>query len=174
MRVARFSRGLWLEYRRCLAVGVILLFHSLPTGALAQSTPPPKPSGTVNIHQVQVAFIGSGAIGGEEPCTTMAGVTPSNWGGLAIGGFGVSTIDATGTVYNLRDLGDFEGGYGQARTGWALGQHGKGDMWLQNSNGVYLRVKAPIFDPRSRRHARPAGGLVVSDALPSTSPAGSR
>lgn len=26
--------------------------------------------------------------------------------------------------------------------GWAVGQHGKGDMWLQNSNGVYLRLKA--------------------------------
>ena len=57
-------------------------------------------------------------------------------------GIGVSTIDATGTVYNLRNLRDFEGVYGQARIGWALGEQGKGDTWLQNPNGVYLRLKA--------------------------------
>jgi hypothetical protein len=37
---------------------------------------------------------------------------------------------------------DFEGVYGQARMGWAVGEQGKGQMWLQNSNGVYLRLKA--------------------------------
>jgi hypothetical protein len=26
--------------------------------------------------------------------------------------------------------------------GWAVGEQGKGQMWLQNSNGVYLRLKA--------------------------------
>ena len=50
--------------------------------------------------------------------------------------------DATGTVYNLRRLQDFEGVYGQAQVGWAVGEQGKGEMWLQNGNGVYLRLKA--------------------------------
>jgi hypothetical protein len=27
-------------------------------------------------------------------------------------------------------------------SGWAVGEHGKGEMWLQNGNGVYLRLKA--------------------------------
>jgi hypothetical protein len=47
-----------------------------------------------------------------------------------------------GACFNLRRPGDFNGVYGQARTGWAIGQHGKGEMWLQNANGVYLRLKA--------------------------------
>ena len=63
-------------------------------------------------------------------------------GGLGIGGIGISTIDAVGTVYNLRRLEDFNGVYGQTRTGWAIGEQGKGRMWLQNSNDVYLQLHA--------------------------------
>jgi hypothetical protein len=37
---------------------------------------------------------------------------------------------------------DFEGVYGQARMGWAVGEQRKGQMGLQDSNGVYLRLKA--------------------------------
>jgi hypothetical protein len=62
-------------------------------------------------------------------------------GGLGIGGIGISTIDATGTVYNLFRLEDFNGVYGQAQTGFAIGQQGGGQMWLQNSHGVYLKLQ---------------------------------
>ncbi len=118
-----------------------MLYGILSVGAFAQSSRPAHPSGSVSIHQVQVAFIGSGAVGGGT--LYFGGRSyPFKLGGLGIGGFGVSKLDATGSVYNLRRLQDFEGVYGQARTGWALGQHGKGDMWLQNSNGVSLRLKA--------------------------------
>ncbi|HEX3524252.1 MAG TPA: hypothetical protein VHT52_19450 [Stellaceae bacterium] len=72
----------------------------------------------------------------------MAGPIRSSWVAWGSGGFGVSTLDATGSVYNLRRLQDFEGVYGQARMGSAAGEQGKGQMWLQNSNGVYLRLKA--------------------------------
>ena len=137
----RYGRKQWTHLVRGLVLGVMILCGTLSASALAQSAPPTRPSGNLNIHQVQVAFIGSGAIGGG---TLYYGGRsyPFKLGGLGIGGFGVSTLDATGSVYNLRRLHDFEGVYGQARTGWAVGQHGKGEMWLQNSNGVYLRLKA--------------------------------
>jgi hypothetical protein len=123
------------------ALGAMVLCGLLSVGAFAQSEKPPRPSGTVNIHQTQVAFIGSGAVGGG---TLHYGGRnyPFKLGGLGIGGFGISTLDAAGGVYNLRRLQDFEGVYGQARIGWAVGEQGKGDMWLQNGNGVYLRLKA--------------------------------
>jgi hypothetical protein len=130
---AKFTRG--------GTAGLTLLCSILSAGAFAQSSQPPKPSGSVNIHQVQVAFIGSGALGGGT-LYFHGRKYPFKLGGLGIGGFGVSTLDATGSVYNLRRLQDFEGVYGQARIGWAVGEHGKGDMWLQNPNGVYLRLKA--------------------------------
>jgi hypothetical protein len=120
-----------------LAAGLMLLFTS-STIVFGQNA---TPSGTVSIHQTQVAFIGSGTGGGGT--LRFGGRNYSfKLGGLGIGGIGVSRIDASGTVYNLNRLQDFNGVYGQARTGWAVGQSGKGEMWLQNSNGVYLRLRA--------------------------------
>jgi hypothetical protein len=90
---------------------------------------------------VQIAFIGSGEMGGGT-LYFQGRSYPFKLGGLGIGGIGISTIDADGWVYNLYRLQDFNGVYGQARTGWAVGQHGGGEMWLQNSNGVILRLRA--------------------------------
>jgi hypothetical protein len=125
------------QWITALAASMILLFMS-STIVLGQNS---RPSGTVSIHQVQVAFIGSGTSGGGT--LRFGGRNYSfKLGGLGIGGIGVSRIDASGTVYNLNRLQDFNGVYGQARTGWTVGQSGKGEMWLQNSNGVYLQLHA--------------------------------
>jgi hypothetical protein len=98
-------------------------------------------SGTVTIEQVQIAFIGSGNLGGG---TLKFGGKAYDFtiGGLGIGGFGVSKITATGTVYNLKDLSDFAGTYGQARYGIAIGSASTGELWLQNTRGVVLQLKA--------------------------------
>jgi hypothetical protein len=96
---------------RCRAVAAALAMLLLSAEAFAQSAPPAHPSGSVNIHQVQVAFIGSGAMGGGT--LYFRGRAYSfKLGGLGIGGIGISTIDAVGTVYNLRRLEDFNGVYG--------------------------------------------------------------
>jgi hypothetical protein len=126
--VRRFAAGLML-------VGVFAV------GAFAQSAPPSKPSGSVSIHQVQIAFIGSGTAGGGT-LYFRGRSYPFRLGGLGIGGIGISRLDAVGSVYNLYRLQDFNGVYGQARTGWALGERGRGQMWLQNGNGVYLHLHA--------------------------------
>ena len=128
--VLRLIRGLSL----------ILFISVLSMAAFAQNAPM-RPSGSVNIHQVQIAFIGSGTTGGGTLYFRGAAY-PFKLGGLGIGGIGISTIDAIGTVYNLYRLEDFNGVYGQAQTGWAIGQQGKGQMWLQNSHGVYLQLQA--------------------------------
>jgi hypothetical protein len=137
----KYGHKKWVSF--LAALGPMVLCGILSASALAQSGsgPPPKPSGSINIHQVQVAFIGSGAIGGGT-LHYRGRSYPFKLGGLGIGGFGVSTLDATGSVYNLHRLQEFEGVYGQARMGWAVGEQGKGQMWLQNSNGVYLRLRA--------------------------------
>jgi hypothetical protein len=123
-----------------LAAGLMVLCI-LSGGAFAQNSPPARRSGSVSIHQVQVAFIGSGTTGGGTLYFRGRSYR-FRLGGLGIGGFGISTVDATGNVYNLHRLEDFNGVYGQARYGWAVGEAGKGQMWLQNSNGVYLRLHA--------------------------------
>jgi hypothetical protein len=98
-------------------------------------------SGRVRIEQVQIAFIGSGNLGGgvlsyggHEYDITV--------GGLGVGGFGVSKMVATGTVYNLHDVRDFAGAYLQARYGLAVGDLSTGELLLQNAKGVVLKLKA--------------------------------
>jgi len=43
-------------------------------------------------------------------------------------------------VYNLRDLGQFPGTYGQARYGFAIGTASAGDLWPQNEAGVIMHL----------------------------------
>lgn len=107
--------------------------------ALAQARNLGPPTGTVSIRQLQVAFIGSGAIGGGELTfgKRKYGITVA---GLGIGGVGASTLRATGAVYGLRNINDFTGAYVQLREGWALGDEGRGRLWLRNANGVTLRL----------------------------------
>ena len=99
------------------------------------------PDGNVEMQEVQAAYIGSGSAG--TGILFLRGAQyPFTVGGVGVGGFGLSTIDAMGEVYNLRDLGQFPGTYGQARYGFAIGTASGGDLWLQNESGVILHLKA--------------------------------
>ena len=100
-----------------------------------------KKSGTVRIEQVQLAWIGSGNLGGG---TLQFGGKSYDFtiGGLGIGGFGVSKITATGDVYNLPNVASFGGQYLQGRYGLAVGDVSTGELWLKNAKGVVLKLKA--------------------------------
>jgi len=100
-----------------------------------------KQTATVTIEQVQIAFIGSGNLGGGELIFN-GQKYPFSVGGLGIGGIGVSKMVAYGAVYNLYNLADFAGGYVQARYGLAVGSTSTGQLWLQNTKGVVLSLKA--------------------------------
>jgi hypothetical protein len=97
-------------------------------------------TGTIEIQQVQVAFIGSGNLG-SGALNFQGRSYRFTVGGLGVGGFGISKIEATGDVYNLRELKQFPGAYGQARYGAAVGKTGAGEMWLQNPNGVSIDLR---------------------------------
>jgi len=109
------------------------------TPLLAQERPKERPTASVTIQQVQVSFIGSGALGGGT--LKYAGRSyPIKVGGLGIGGVGASRLTASGTVYGLSRREDFAGAYVQIRSGWALGDQGKGTLWLHNDKGVTMRL----------------------------------
>ena len=130
-------------YRRgviAFARGSMLLCLLSASASVVAQEAPPKPSGTVTISQVQVAFIGSGS-GGGGTLHFEGRSYPFKIGGLGIGGIGVSRLDASGTVYDLRRVEDFDGVYGQTRVGWAAGAQGKGQLWLKNPNGVYMHLR---------------------------------
>ena len=116
----------------------VLLLSLLPGLASTQDKPQ---SGTVRIHQVQVALLLSGNLGGGE--LDFNGKTYEfTIGGLGVGGIGVSSLDATGTVHGLKDAADFEGVYGQARYGYAAGNESAGKLFLQNPAGVEMVLQA--------------------------------
>jgi hypothetical protein len=99
------------------------------------------PDGTVDMQEVQAAYMGSGTAG--TGVLFFRGTQyPFEVGGVGVGGFGLSTIDAKGEVYNLRELGQFPGTYGQARYGFAIGTASAGDLWMQNEAGVIMHLKA--------------------------------
>ena len=98
------------------------------------------PDATVEMRQVQVAYIGS-AGGGDGTLNYQGQVYPFKIGGLGIGGIGASTLDAEGEVYKLNSLAAFAGKYGQARYGFAVGNTSGGDLWLDQF-GVIMHLKA--------------------------------
>ena len=100
-----------------------------------------SPDAYVEMHEVQAAYIGSGS-GGGGTLYFRGGEYPFTLGGVGIGGIGLSTIEAEGEAYNLRELRQFPGTYGQARYGFAIGTASGGDLWLQNEAGVILHLKA--------------------------------
>lgn len=128
--------------RRSLAIRAAALLLGLmfvSGSAYAQARPAGPPSATVRIKQLQVAFIGSGAIGGGT-LRFRNKTYEITVGGLGVGGIGASKLTATGKVYGLTDVANFAGAYGQIREGWAIGQQGRGTLWLRNANGVMMRL----------------------------------
>jgi hypothetical protein len=134
--LGRVSARIGARLAVAVSAGLLLL-----SGAKALAADDLVRSGTLTIEQVQIAFIGSGNLGGG---TLVVGGQKYSFsiGGLGIGGFGLSRMEATGTVYTLKNINDFAGGYVQARYGIAVGSMSTGQLWLQNAKGVVLELKA--------------------------------
>ena len=100
-----------------------------------------NPDGTVDMHEVQAAYIGS-AGGGHGTLFYQGQSYSFSIAGLGVGGIGVSTIDAKGEVYKMANISQFAGAYEQGRYGFAIGTMSGGDLWMQNEAGVILHLKA--------------------------------
>ena len=87
---------------RVILVGVCVLSLSGGAGNIELGPDAVKGKtvdGTVDMTEVQAAYIGSGATG--NGVLSFRGKNyPFDVGGVGIGGIGLSTVDATGEVYN--------------------------------------------------------------------------
>ncbi|MGO1079979.1 hypothetical protein [Inquilinus sp. CA228] len=110
------------------------------TGTTTETVKNQTPAGTVEMHQIQAAFIGSGETG-SGTLRFQGKSYPFTVSGLGVGGIGVSTVEATGEVYDLAKADDFEGAYVQGRYGFAIGEESGGALWLKNDKGVVMRLK---------------------------------
>ena len=126
----------------CLAAAALLLAAC----SNQQSGPPPTlagqaPDGTVEMHEVQAAYLGSGTAG-NGTLFFRGRSYPFSVGGVGVGGIGLSTVEARGEVYKLQSIDQFAGTYAQGRYGFAIGTTSGGDLWLQNDDGVVMHLVA--------------------------------
>lgn len=96
------------------------------------------PSATVKISEWSAAYYGS-ATTGKGTLTFQGQDYPFTISGLGAGGMGGQKINATGKVYNLNSLSDFNGSYRGASGGLTLIE-GKMHAKLSNSNGVNMYI----------------------------------
>lgn len=132
---------------RLAAIGLVLAVTACGGSQPAKETAAEKtlegkpPSGTVDMREVQVAYIGN-AGGGSGTLTYQGKTYPFDIAGLGVGGIGISTVDAEGNVYNLTKLADFSGAYAAGQYGAVIGDASAGDIWLENEHKVILHLKA--------------------------------
>jgi len=104
----------------------------------AQSIRGLKPSGKVTMTQAFVvgAGVGSGTL-------TFEGRTYSFTLIGSLTGLGaLSTLQASGGVYKLKDVSQFSGAYIQGTGSLAITTTATGELWLENRNGVIMRLTA--------------------------------
>ena len=97
-----------------------------------------KPSGTVTMTQVFVSGtgVGSGTLafrGRNYPFTLIGSL--NGVGALA-------TTQASGEVYKLSDPSQFSGAWIQGNGNLAVSTLATGELWLENRNGVIMRLNA--------------------------------
>jgi len=125
--------------RRALIAATVFAAVLLLIGALTPQTiladDLGRPSAYVSMQVGQGGFILS-ATGGRGTVTFKGRTYP-----FKVGSLGMSKITALGEVYRLKRLEDFPGAFFQARAGLTVVQ-GKGVQWLENSNGVILKLRS--------------------------------
>lgn len=124
----------------CLILVSLLCSAPVQAAAAAKVEPGDKPVGIVTMEFGQGGFI-LGVSGGEGTLLFNGRKYFFKLGSLGVGGFGVSKTTATGEVYNLKNVDDFPGAFFQARAGYAAVE-GKGVHWLENANGVVIKLRA--------------------------------
>ena len=97
-----------------------------------------RPSGTVTMTQVFLSGVGAGS-----GSLTFRGRTyPFTLTGSLIGLGAISTMQASGEVYNLRDVSQFSGSWIQGTGSLAITTRANGEIRLENRNGIIMRLNA--------------------------------
>jgi hypothetical protein len=97
-----------------------------------------RPSGAVTMTQIflSASGVGSGTLtfrGRSYPFTLV---------GSLLGPGAISTMQASGEVYKLTDVSQFSGPWIQGTGSLAITSRANGEIWLENRNGVIMRLNA--------------------------------
>jgi hypothetical protein len=121
------------------AIGGLALATVLLVGSVAFAADNKAPDCTVSVNKTQFALVIGGSTGGGT-LVCKDKTYSFKLGGLTLGAnVGVTTIDASGEVYNLVDVTKFPGTYMQWDASATLGG-GAGALYLKNQNGVVMKL----------------------------------
>lgn len=123
-------------FRTCM--GSMLLVLVFAVTVVAASTP--RPSGSVSIDTTSIA-VGIGVNWGDGTLLTGGKRYTFAVQGLEVGAVGVSKVQATGKVYHLGKVKNFEGTY-VAVTGDAAIGGGAGVLTMRNQHGVVVNLSS--------------------------------
>ncbi|MBF0498207.1 MAG: hypothetical protein HQK58_16785 [Deltaproteobacteria bacterium] len=126
-----------------LALAIVFVMSFAPVWAQEKPkdkpVPPAKAAGTVQIKTKSLT-VGVGAEWGAGILTLTDGKKLKfKISGIQIAGVGMSETEATGTVYNLKDVKDFTGDYVAASADASLG-YGAGASTMKNNKGVVINL----------------------------------
>jgi hypothetical protein len=120
-------------------IGLLLVVLVVMTG-FTQAAKEGKPDATLRLSGKSVAA-GIGFSWGKGTLTYKGKDYPVSVKGLALGKVGISGVTASGKVYNLKKLQDFDGNYTSAGAGMTLAGGGSA-IAMKNQNGVRVVLHA--------------------------------
>jgi hypothetical protein len=143
-----------LRLRTISGLALSVLFLAIATFAVAEEGP--VPSGKIAIQTKSLAF-GIGVSWGEGTLSFAGREFRFSVNGLTMLDFGIATASAVGDVYNMTEVGLFEGTYFAGEAGFALGG-GMGGTVLRNQNGVIIHLRSIT---QGVRFQLGGGGLTI-------------
>ena len=118
-----------------LALGIVSLCLPLSVvGAKKKAAP----DATIKLSAGSVAA-GIGVSWGSGTLTYKGKAYPISVSGLDVGSVGASKLTASGSVYHLKSLNDFDGNYAAVEAGATVGGGGSA-VAMKNQNGVVVKL----------------------------------
>jgi len=145
--------------RRIIGVAAIVALGLCATGAWADDR---TPDGKITLNAGSVAA-GVGVNWGGGTLTYKGKEYPVEVKGLSIGDVGATKISASGDVYNLHSIDDFNGNYTAAGAGLTVAG-GASAAVMKNQNGVTVEL---VSTTKGAKVTAGAGGVemrIKSDA----------
>ena len=118
-------------------IGLVLLVLGVITG-FTQAAKQERPNATLQLSGGSVAA-GIGFSWGKGTLTYKGKEYPISVNGLSLGKVGITGASASGEVYNLKKLKDFDGNYTAAGAGMTV-VGGRSAVTMSNQNGVRVRL----------------------------------
>ena len=116
---------------------IVVTFFAFNLALPAQAE---DPSGTVTLESTSIA-LGIGVEWGHGTLTLNDGSTHKfEVKGISVVDLGISKVEATGDVFDLKNLADFPGDYSAVKAGATFGKKSAGDVILQNEKKVQIRL----------------------------------